>query len=223
MKNFLSSKTFLAILFFVAGIVVTLTIQKAGFNQSGSGKIENIERDFEDRYFPRFDDLMKKFSNPDQTGHFFDEFFNDEFFSRYDDPFQEMDRLRKKMSEHFKDLEKSFFHDSFDNKFKRWFKNRFGGGNASDITTREDDKFIYYELNMGNFSPQNMKIDIKDNMVKITGRITRTRENKENNTMSRSRYVSKFYRMFPVPKGTNADRAKIDVKGNRIIIKFPKT
>ena len=223
MKKFLSSKIFLVIVFFIAGIAVTLAVQKAGLKKSASMQIENTGKDFKDPYFSQFDDLMKKFSNPAQKGHFFDNYFNDDFFNRSDDPFQKMDQFRQKMSEQFKDLEKSFHHDSFDNKFKRWFKNRFGGGNASDITTREDDRFVYYELNTGNLSPQNLKIDIKDNMVKITGKTIRTKENKENGVKSSSQYYSSFYRVLPVPGGTNADKAKVNVKNHKIIIKFPKT
>ncbi len=223
MKQFLSSKIFLIVIFFIAGIAVTLAVQKASLNISASRQVENTGKDFKGPYFSQFDDLMKKFSNPDQTGHFFDNYFNDDFFNRFNDPFQKMDQFRKKMSEHFKEMKKSFYHDSFDNKFKRWFKNRFGGGSASDITTREDDRFVYYELNTGKFSPQNLKIDIKDNRVKITGQTTRTKENKENSDKSFSQYYSSFYRVLPVPGGTKADEAKVDMKNHKIIIKFPKT
>jgi hypothetical protein len=48
------------------------------------------------------------------------------------------------------------------------------------------------------------------------------KEAKKNEMKSGSQHDSVFNRMFPVPKGADGSNAKINLKGHKIVIKFPK-
>ena len=61
----------------------------------------------------------------------FDRFFNDDFFGRSGDPFKEMQRMREGMLKQFNQEEGGGLFDS-------WYKRKFGGGNAADISQRSE-------------------------------------------------------------------------------------
>ena len=63
----------------------------------------------------------------------FDKLFDEELFSRSNDPLQEMNRLHKELLKNFDRFETK--NDGFDS----WFRNKFGGGQPPDIESRSND------------------------------------------------------------------------------------
>jgi len=133
-------------------------------------------------------------SLPTETQKFFKNFFNDDFFSESQDPFAEMRRIQRQMQEQFVQTP------------------------THEIKQREDDQFLYYEIDLHKQSPKEVKVDVKDGQVFISGQI----ESKENEDGSSRYYSSTFNRSFPVPEGTDGNNYTLEKEGQNIVIKFPK-
>jgi HSP20 family molecular chaperone IbpA len=143
----------------------------------------------------------------------FDDIFNHDFFKQSRDPFKEMDRMQNEIMKNFgpsKNDEDSFGH---------WFKQSFGGGAPADFKMSEDDRFVYYEIDAGEATPEKVDVEVHDRQVTVKGEMKK----KEENSNSASFYGSTFVRSFPAPENVDADHFKLEQKGNKIIIKFPKT
>jgi HSP20 family molecular chaperone IbpA len=188
MKKILSNRTLIAVLFFLFGLGVY-----------GIGS--------------------KLLRHPSETGaavttneNFYDKFFNDDFFDKSTDPFQEMERMQKEF------LGNSFKPKTENNLFSNWYKKKFGTGEPGDIKRTEDNKYVYYEIAAPGIDPKNLDVKIENNMVEVAGKVeTKSEQNNE-----QSYYSSNFERFFPVPPNTDANKAEIENKDKKIILKFPK-
>lgn len=147
-------------------------------------------------------------SQQGDSDQFFDQFFNSDFFDKSKDPFAEMQRMQNEMEK------------QFDNKnpFDNWYQKRFGGGDLGEIKQREDNKFVYYDIDIHGQTPKDVKVNVADGQVDISGSTERKKEDKNNS----SYYSSSFQRSFPVPSGVDAENFKMEQDGNKIVIKFPK-
>lgn len=148
-----------------------------------------------------------------QIGHsfnssFFDNLFNDDFFGKSKNPFAEMQRIQKQMLREFNRP------DTFQSSFDNWYKNKFGGGNVYELTQREDDKFIYYEIELEGLHPQKVDVDVKEGQVFISGSAEATTKD--------SFLESTFQRSFPVPPNVDANKLNMEQLNDKIIVKFPK-
>lgn len=119
----------------------------------------------------------------------FEHFFKDDFFNPNKDPFQELRRLRQEMN--------------------AW----------SDFAQREDDKYVYYELDLKGQKPKKVEVEVKDGQVSITGQVEQKREDDNNSSF----FSSSFHRSFPAPGNVDGEKFQMEQEGNKIIIKFPKT
>ena len=168
------------------------------------GLTQNI---FAQKNTHNFEEEIKKMlqEHRQQMHQMFNNFFSDDFFGPNHDPFTEMEKMRERL--------KGNFAPQFDN----WYQQRFGG-ELGEIKQREDDKFIYYDIQLDNINKDALNIKVENDEVKISGQIiseTTTPDQK-------NKVVSSFSRSFPVP--TNADGAKVEIesKDNIITLKFPK-
>ena len=142
---------------------------------------------------------------------FYDQFFNDDFFGRSKDPFAEMQRMQKQMLSQFGD-------QNLEGPFNNWYQKRFGGGHVGDFSQREDDDFIYYDIDTDKKKPEELKVDVKNGQVTVSGKF----EEKSDSANSNSFYSSSFTRSFPAPQNTDAEKFKIEQADGKVIIKFPK-
>ncbi|MCB9091190.1 MAG: Hsp20/alpha crystallin family protein [Halobacteriovoraceae bacterium] len=150
---------------------------------------------------------------------FFDKTFDDDFFGKDFSPFKQMEKMRENMNRLFEDQ----FNNSLDNKyFDNWFEGRFGGS-VFDIGESEDDKFVYYRIQLDGVDQNNLKIDVSNGQLNISGVINKESEKSSQGSLSKSRVSQSFKRSFPVPLGVDADKVEFETKENEIIVKFPKT
>jgi HSP20 family protein len=212
MGNFIYFKVLIVITFFQIAVDAAISNSKETTIITTNKVDDSLSRSDFQNFINRYKNIQKK------RGKLFDDFFNDDFFNNQMNPFEEMERMRKEMQEHFKD-----FDNSFPQEFNNWFTDRFGGGNTTDIEVREDDKFVYYEIEVDGFNKEGLKIDIENNTVTLSGEIEVVNETtREDGGISRSKSLSKFHRSFPAPKGVDTYKAKIEIKDKKVVIKFPK-
>jgi HSP20 family molecular chaperone IbpA len=153
--------------------------------------------------------------------NFFDNFFDDEFFMRSRDPFQEMERMRKRMDEQFGDLLNG--HDAgsggiFERSFDDWFSLQFGDRTAGSIQQEEDDDYVYYHLDLGESKVNEANLTVEGNYVDIFARV----EEKTEDAYSSSVSVSETRQRFPVPAGVDPASALVTHENNKITIRFTK-
>lgn len=152
---------------------------------------------------------------------FYDKFFDDDFFKRSRDPFQEMERMNKRLRERFyqiPEMKAPFSGSLFDRSFDEWFSSQFGDGTAGSVRQEEDEDYIYYHLELGDSTVNEANLTVEDDYVEIYARI----EQKSDNSNSLSSSVSEARQRFPVPAGVDPASATVTNEENRITIRFSK-
>ena len=150
--------------------------------------------------------LKGRFASAKTMSPLFDQFFNDDFFDRSSDPFKEMRRMREGML-------KQFNYDEGGGLFDSWYQKRFGGGNAGDITQREDDHYIYYDVSVEGLKPEKVNLKVENGQLSISGQV----EKKSDEGGSSSFYSSSFHRSFPVPLSVDSGKIQIEQKEKILI------
>lgn len=116
------------------------------------------------------------------------------------DPFDDIKQMKTQMFNQFNRLDN--FQDDI----------------AGAMKEREDDKYIYYEIDTENQTPKELKVNVQGGQLSITGKI----ESKNESDDSSSFYSSSFHRSFPVPENVDADKMRMEQENNKIVLKFPK-
>lgn len=189
--KFLNTKSLVGVLCFILGIAFTVGAQRY-FIQPKELKQNPIT------HFKRMDP-------------FFDRVFNDEFFNRAHDPFEEMRRMREGMMKQFNQEEGGGLFDS-------WYAKKFGGGSLHDIQQREDDHFVYYDISVDGLKQEKVNVKVENGQVSISGQI----EKKSDEAGSNFFYSSSFQRSFPAPNKVDPNNAQIEQQKGKLVIKFPK-
>lgn len=137
----------------------------------------------------------------------------DAFGNDDEDPFQQMRRMQAQIMNHMQ-------HEAFDE----------GGGAgafqfsspdqeaSSGFKTREDDHYVYYDIELKGMNPSKFDVKVENGQVNISGKFDKKNENED----SAGFMSSSFQRSFPVPENTDADKFQIESKGDVITLKFPK-
>jgi HSP20 family molecular chaperone IbpA len=142
----------------------------------------------------------------------FDQFYNDSFFSKSLDPFENMRRMREQMEKQIKTPgEGGAIFDS-------WFEKKFGAGSADEISEREDENFIYYDVKINGLNQEKLTVNVGNGYINISGEVE-----EKNNANNETKYFrSTFNRSFPVPASVDAIKFQMEQEKDKIIIKFPK-
>lgn len=163
----------------------------------------------------------------------FNDFFDDQFFGSREkvyDPFEEMKRMREKFRRHFnnnfgnhpKSQTTPEDLDDFDSIFDGWYGQHFGGS-LGDIKSREDNNFVYYDIEVEGLDKNTVDIKVENGAVKISGKTTVENEKVDKNGTQQEASLTQFSRSIPVPDNVDASKVDITSKDNIIILKFPKT
>lgn len=134
---------------------------------------------------------------------FFDDSFGDDFF-----------QMRKNMLKHFNTDEA----DDGGGMFDSWFGRKFGGGSVADVSKREDDQFVYYDIAVKGLKDEKVNVRVEDGQITISGQV----ENKTDDEGGASFTSSRFHRSFPVPYGVDPNRVQMTQEKDRLVVKFPK-
>jgi len=146
----------------------------------------------------------------------FDQFYNDDFFDRSHDPFEEMRKMRERMMKDFEDPQEGLgFFDS-------WYQGKFGGGSAGEVKKREDEKSVYFDVTIKDVDPKKINIKVENGQIQISGTVEKKVEKKSENGDEASYSSSSFHRSFPVPPQVDASKVQIDQQGDKLVLKFPK-
>jgi HSP20 family molecular chaperone IbpA len=162
-----------------------------------------------------YDDIFKE---QEDIRHQFDNFFNDDFFNQ-NDPFGEMKRMRTEMEKHMQSLGDN---SGKNNPFDFWFSDKFGGGTVNDISKREDDDFVYYDIKVDDLNSTSINTKIENGYVTITGTLEKKKGSTEENGTAQSTFKSSFSRTFPLPENVDQDKMQMIPETNKVILKFPK-
>lgn len=145
-------------------------------------------------------------------GSLLDHFYDDDFFAQNRDPFEQMRKMRKEMMKDFEEVE------SGGSVFDNWYRNKFGGGDAGEVTKREDSEFIYYDISIKDMNKDNVSVKVKDGQIFISGQV----DKKSRDERNASYFSSSFRRAFPVPSEVDESKVQIESFDEKLIIKFPK-
>lgn len=167
-----------------------------------------------------YDDILKE-----QKGirRHFDHLFDDDFFGK-SDPFAEMKKMREQMEKRMDELDGH--SRSMTNPFDSWFSDKFGGGSVNDISKREDDKYVYYDIKVDDVKSTSINTKIENGYITITGtqekKTGSTDKGESDNAMAESYFKSSFNRTFPIPEHVDANKMEMLQEKNKIVLKFPK-
>lgn len=170
--------------------------------------------------FPSFNDKQFK-KQMDDNRKLFDHFFNRGFFSQKSDPFQEMQRFRRQFNNMMQNPGGNMFGNSWDD----WL----GGGYPGDstgirINTDEKKDAYVITLEIPNLRENKLNIDIEKGSVSIQGEFSQKVEKKDDNgnVIGESERHQSISRKIPIADDADYDHAKIDHKGDKVIITIPK-
>lgn len=163
------------------------------------------------------DDIIKKQRDIQKN---FDSIFDEDFFGQRD-PFEQMKKMRKQMEKRMEEFNTQ--NDIMRNPFDSWFSDKFGGGSVEDISKREDDKYIYYDIKIENLNLTSINTKVENGHISITGTLEKKNDSKDkDNFSSHSYFKSTFSRTFPLPDGVDAGKMETVPEKDKIVLKFPK-
>ena len=92
----------------------------------------------------------------------------------------------------------------------------FGG--VGKISQREDDRFIYLDIDLKGQKPKEFKVDVKNGQVTVSGLI----EHDETESSFSGSVTSSFHRSFPAPENARVTGYKLEEGQDKITIRFDK-
>lgn len=209
--------------YIIIGIVFLILV--SGFSYYlGAKKAEekSMENSADRYYFPFYSldeiekNIIKQIEKENRVmDEFFDDIFNDKFFSKDYDPFYEIERFHRKM---FEMLDKN--HRSiFDRSFNDWFNKRISLNNVK-VKEYEDDKHYIFEISVD--KNKNYSVEVKNNYIKIYSNAENIKKEENKNSVYQSRVREQFVKYISIPKELAGKEYTVDLKEGKIIVKFIK-
>ncbi len=167
-----------------------------------------------------YDNMIKE-----QNGiyHHFNDLFNEELFGRAD-PLAEMKQMREQMEKRMKEFESH--SPSITNPFDSWVTNKFGGGSINEISKREDDDYIYYDIQIDKVKSTSISTRVENGYLTITGtqeqKTGSVDESDGDNSNGESYLKSTFNRTFPIPEYVDPNKMEMLPEKDKIVLKFLK-
>ena len=118
---------------------------------------------------------------------------------------------------HFEDFVERFFNDS------PWTPETTKTSWAPRVEVRETEKEIYIDAELPGIDKKDVKVEVRDNTLTLSGEHTQETEVKEGNYYRSERRYGSFERSFNL--GDQIDTAKIDAayKNGLLTLTLPKT
>ena len=114
-------------------------------------------------------------------------------------------------------------NDLFDN--SRFISDFFGKANAMNlpaVNIKESEKHFEVELAVPGMKKENISIEMKDNMVTISGEKKEEHEEKDEKYHHREFSYGSFSRSFTIPEGVEADKIKANFDNGVLHLMIPK-
>lgn len=184
--NILKSRVFIGFACFLVGALAVLAAQRLTAERQKNLNLSEGRLQFRN-------------GAPANIDSVFDEVFNDDFFSRAHDPFEQMRQMRNRITKDFNEP-------------------NLGGGDAGEIKKREDKDFVYYDIGIKGIDKKNFNFKIADGQISISGQV----ENKSEDNGTGTYFSSSFQRSFPVPPDVDGKRVLVEQDKDRVTLKFPR-
>ncbi|HEY8466265.1 MAG TPA: Hsp20/alpha crystallin family protein [Solirubrobacterales bacterium] len=124
-------------------------------------------------------------------------------------PFAELGELRERIDRAFGDL----FQDLTDGGRRTW--------RLSVDVVEEDDRYVVLADAPG-MGPDDVTIEVKDNVLTVSGEHSESEEEKKRNYVRRERRWGAFSRSMTLPPGVDADDVKATFEDGVLEISIPK-
>jgi HSP20 family protein len=109
----------------------------------------------------------------------------------------------------------------------RWFDWEFApatnGGWAPSVDVFEDDKAITIKVDLPEVQKKDIKVEIEDGMLTISGERKLEKEEKKDNYRRIERSYGTFYRSFSVPDDVDPKQIKAETADGVLRVTLPKT
>ena len=90
------------------------------------------------------------------------------------------------------------------------------------VNTREADDAYYVEVDLPGVEKEDISIDVKDNVLTISGERKLEEERKEDEFYRVESFYGKFERSFSLPEDVDADKIEAEAKDGVLTVKIPK-
>lgn len=208
------------------------------FFETNGNKNNNAEAEESHAAAPSLADRQQKKLQAKLQSLFHDEFSVDDF-SASGSPFQQIQEMQKHAQKLFQDLDNDFFSDTgmdgifeqLQGNFSPFAQKLMPGKNASqqlsEIIRSEDDKFVYFEINVPNLESTTIDTKIENGVLNITAATKQAEEKQEQQKeggffKSRSYVQSRISRSVPLPENIDTEHMDMTTENNKVILKFPK-
>jgi HSP20 family protein len=128
------------------------------------------------------------------------------------EPFRDMMTLREAMDR--------LFEESFVSPRRREWLTPAEGALALDVY--ETDDSIVVKSSIPGVKPEDVEINIKGNILSISGETKEEEDVKEDNYMRRERRYGAFSRSLALPEGVNTDKAEAEFEDGVLKLTIPK-
>ncbi len=145
----------------------------------------------------------------------FDSLFNDKFFSKDYNPFEEIENFKKRIMRILND--DKFFLRSFED----WEKLRISN-EGIDIKTYETEKEYVYEINIEKPENKNLSIEVRNDYIKVYNDTKNIKEEEKDNTIRKSFSSINITKYISLPPETRGKEHSVEKNENKIIIRFKK-
>jgi HSP20 family protein len=90
------------------------------------------------------------------------------------------------------------------------------------VNTREDDKAYYIHADLPGVAKEDISIDVKDNVISISGERKYKNEVKEKDFYKMESFYGKFQRSFTLPDGVDANKIDASCENGVLNVSIPK-
>lgn len=218
-KNCSFSRSSIVLIFLLVGIGGTLLIHSFAHKIDDNSHKKILVHDQQIKMLQAWQNDVNEWIKKSRTkkmyrsDKFLDDFYLDSFV-----PFSNMGDVNKRIREKF-----SNFDQLFNNHFDGYrVSNHSPLSSRAYISQKEDDEFIYYQLNFRGFSKDGISVKIEDGLITFFSKRIEDSTSEDNNFKSRSKIESNFFYSFLVPKNIDLYNPEIIRERGKIIVKFKK-
>ena len=91
------------------------------------------------------------------------------------------------------------------------------------VDVHETDKDIQLDVEVPGLEKKDIKVEVKDNTLTISGERKYEKEDKDNESCRIERHYGKFERTFGLPETVKSDKVSASYKNGVLNLKLPKT
>jgi HSP20 family molecular chaperone IbpA len=149
----------------------------------------------------------------------FDDLFNDDFYGRRFDPFQEMEQLQRRMHAMLGESQQRLFNRSWND----WFDSRIGLTDIHTETKTTKDEVIL-SFRIPGLNADSLSININDNRIRVSydAKNIQDKKDEKGKAYFKSESVQHFEKVMPIPADADPVKNRIVHEGDVVKVIFEK-